>query len=268
MSETPRHVPSQEGGEIKKRELHSAHRIHDLKGDPIGEGGNSRAYEVKGHPDQILLQLVTGFFMKTPENLQRAVVTGNFVKERMAELPEDVQAARILEAFTEDGEYFELQERAAGKPLHDRDEETEEWLECLQALANAPLDQYKKMIRDLRAITDVGLEVDPSKPDNIFYDADAGFTYIDLTIPTREAVAYSPFVQLVYGYSRKAQFTEEANTAIRTITKKLREAGDAPEDLGSSFEAVQTWMEKKKGTPDEIVDPSPAIVATEEDGIW
>lgn len=266
MSENSDRVPLEYRKDTEIQAQDSMNRVERLKGDPIGEGGNSRAYSVKERPDLILLQVVTEFFERTPENLNARLAAGNAVKDRMNQLPDDVQVGRIVEAFTENGEYYELQERAAGEPLHGLNEESKEWLTRLQLLADAPLDQYKKMIQDLRAITAVGLEVDPSKPDNIFYDSKVGFTYIDLAVPTGDAVAYSPFTQLVYGYSRNATFTEEANAAIRTIIDKLREAGDTPEDLGGSFDAVQTWMKRKKGTPEEIV-ASTSTVANDDD-VW
>ncbi|PIR47601.1 hypothetical protein COV06_02875 [Candidatus Uhrbacteria bacterium CG10_big_fil_rev_8_21_14_0_10_50_16] len=267
MSETWQFIPPSEGEGAQKQGVHAVGSVEDLRGNPIGEGGNSRVFEVKGHPDQVLLRVVTGFFKKTPENLSKRVAEGNAVKQRMAALPQDVHVAKILKAFVEGTDYYELQERAVGKPLHDRNEHAEQWLERLKLLANAPLDQYERMIHDLNTLTDVGLEVDPSKPDNIFYDADAGFTYIDLQIPSRAAIAYTPFVQLVYGYSPAAQFTEEANTAIRMIEQKLREAGDNPEQSRSSFDAIQSWMEKKKGTSDEVIVPLSQPLASE-DEIW
>src|SRR3989339_419763 len=206
MPETGRgSLPSQRESDFK-RMMHSGKQIEELRGDPIGAGGSSRAFEVKGHPDQVLLHLATGFFQKTPENIKQTLEEGGEVRRRMLMLPENVQVARIIEVFVEDGEYYELQERAAGKPLHERKEKTEEWLHRLQLLAQAPLEQYQKLIEDGRAISEVGLQMDPSKPDNIFYDPEKGFTYIDLVVPTKEAKTYSPVVQLIYGYSRAASF--------------------------------------------------------------
>ena len=84
-----------------------------------------------------------------------------------------------------------IQQRAKGSELWQRQhlpsvvdrtatsEQKAYLIKRLEELASAPQSQYDKFISDLKAITDAGIKVDPKK-ENFFYDAEFGFSFIDL----------------------------------------------------------------------------------------
>jgi len=57
-------------------------------------------------------------------------------------------------------------------------------LENLSAeeLAAIPQEHYDNYIKDIREIENAGLQIDPSKASNVFYDKETGFHFIDLAV--------------------------------------------------------------------------------------
>ena len=50
----------------------------------------------------------------------------------------------------------------------------------IQTLANAPNSHYAKFVSDFKKIDESGIQIDPSKKENFFYDPEVGFSFIDL----------------------------------------------------------------------------------------
>lgn len=121
-----------------------------------------------------------------------------------------VNVARILGyAVTEFGNPYDsgvrydsgyiVQERAKGRELLDHKrvpmsydprrntpENRQYVLDYCTMLKNAPQWQFNRFMRDLKAITDKKIMVDPSKLTNFFYDENEGFSFIDLNFRTKE----------------------------------------------------------------------------------
>lgn len=92
-----------------------------------------------------------------------------------------------------------VQERAKGRELLDHKrvpmsfdprrntpENRQYVLDYCTMLKNAPQWQFNRFMRDLKAITDKKIMVDPSKLTNFFYDEHEGFSFIDLNFRTKE----------------------------------------------------------------------------------
>ena len=136
-----------------------------------------------------------------------------------------------------------IQQRAKGSELWQRrllpsvvdrtatSEQKAYLIKRLEELASAPQSQYDKFISDLKAITDAGIKVDPKK-ENFFYDAEFGFSFIDLNFfgePLFERqsrtphdnfieyalVPYNVFANRITNFTRdEAQAVWRANTTI------------------------------------------------------
>lgn len=98
-----------------------------------------------------------------------------------------------------------LQQRAKGKELYDRWEinvdinnidsitsqyyqyltKVREYLIRVKQFAATPQEHFNKFIKDYAFLIKSPLLVDPSKPTNFFYDAQVGFTFIDLNLKAK-----------------------------------------------------------------------------------
>lgn len=215
------------------------------RGPELARGGNTIAYEVVGHPDLILRQL-GGAWGGAPINLEERSNRQHRVMETLEAVPPTVQAARILRVWIEDGHIYELMDRAPGAVLHERNGNFDQWKTELQQLAAAPLEQYIKLIQDVHTLHDHHFAIDPSKPDNIFYDPEIGFTMIDLN-PESEYLG-SLEVPLIHTYflftKYRDQLDGEIKEVVETILAKLEAAGDI---IGPGTEYMKTSIHRVLG---------------------
>ena len=212
--------------DIQREILERRHNLDKYElGSLIGSGGNSHAYEIKGHPELIIITRgSTGFGSGSKDELRYV----NQLYLTHQKVPSDVHLARIVEVDMKNGLVATVMQRARGHPLHDRKSESYRmWSDRLEELANAPQSHYDRLIHDMKVLHHSGLQVDPSKPDNMFYDHNFGFTFIDLDLGNYVG---SLEVPLIYTYNLFSRFREQiskrdANNILK-IMGKLRKAGD------------------------------------------
>lgn len=204
-------------------------RIHNLDkyelGSLIGTGGNSHAYEIKGHPGLIMITKgSTGFGSGSKDELRYV----NQLYLTHQKVPSDVHIAKIVEVGMKNGLVATVLQRARGHQLHNRKSESYvEWSDRLEELANATQSHYDKLIHDIRVLHHFGLQMDPSKPDNIFYDPNFGFTFIDIDLGNYIGSLEVPLIYTYNLFSRfRKQISKRDANNILAIMEKLRKVGD------------------------------------------
>lgn len=80
---------------------------------------------------------------------------------------------RIVDVFLYEGKTYKIMERSPGKSVEKL---------SLEEIKNIPQEHYDNYVRDLKELETVGLQVDPSKASNVFYDKETWFHFIDLGI--------------------------------------------------------------------------------------
>lgn len=87
---------------------------------------------------------------------------------------QDVQSERVprvMEVFQKGDATYKVMEKASGTQLDQLSAEQ---------VADIPQEHYDQLIDDIRNLNDKGLQIDPSKTSNCFYNPDKGFIIIDL----------------------------------------------------------------------------------------
>ncbi len=218
--------------------------IQVVAGEVIGRGGNSVAFAVQDHPDLALIEhggnsgYSTGFS-------EKALAAQVGLIEKMRALPPEVNVARTLRAWGDNGKLFTLMERAKGAPVHVRNGSLEDWRGELEVLANAPVEHYRKLVEDARVLQERGFDVDPSKPDNFFYNPEEGFVFIDVGYNGVPLTVDQPLeVPIIYTSNLFNKFgnelDEQLKLQVKTILEKFEVARDKPldYDLGYIEDAV------------------------------
>ena len=139
------------------------------------QGGNKKCFLFAGYA------LLLGSFKE--EDIE-------FVKEKQKELvDEGVNVVPIVEykAISEANDLgytkgYILQRRAKGEELYGavKDITKEKYDKRMESLANESQEFYDKTVEDFIKIFDKGLQVDPSKSSNFFYEAGKKINFIDL----------------------------------------------------------------------------------------
>ena len=78
---------------------------------------------------------------------------------------------------------YEIQQRAAGSNVHETQKSLiniNSALQENQTLLGASENQLQKFIADYIKLDEIGVQIDPSKASNFLYDAEKGFSFIDL----------------------------------------------------------------------------------------
>lgn len=201
------------------------------KGEILGRGGDKVCFAVDGTNDLVLLESSFRFISS-----DQAYAEHLELMKYENRLPHDVNVARIINVEKTESCIQEVQEKAIGRKIHDRkDINIDSYRRGLEILALIPLSHYTKLVRDLRIIELYGLRIDPSKPDNIFYDKDLGFTFIDLEVANdTDKKGRSLIVPLLYTYNINTRFRDMLSKKdignIKTIIEKLKQAGDTHDD--------------------------------------
>ena len=214
-----------------------------VPGKIIGKGGNSIAREVEGHADLIVLEIGGNFGGASAEEFTKK----QQIIEKQKDIPPEVAAPRVLKVWKENGKLYQLTERAKGVPLHDRQATFETWSAELKTLAEAHPDQYRKFVEDAAKLQEAGFTIDPSKPDNFFYDEKAGFQFIDLDLaasdhPHDPVVLEVPLINTYNLFSKyRSQLDPDTRANLSRILEKMKNARGMPlnYDLSSIESAVK-----------------------------
>lgn len=215
-------------------------------GKLIGKGGNSRAYEVEGKPEEVLLIIGSqwgGKGSQSREELQQNLEGVQRKIEMFKNVPDAVQAPKILKAWIKGSNVYEIMERAKGNVVHNRHGTLEEWQKELELLANAPDEHYSKLIDDIRLLHEAGFQFDPSKPDNFHYDPQTGFHIIDLEPGKYYGSLETPLIHTYNLYTAYGdKISPEIKKLILAILEKLNRAGDVP-SIGEGVKGIKKKLE-------------------------
>lgn len=190
-------------------------------GDLIGKGGVSSCYNVKGHPDLVIVlrgrkKSSSSNYLKFANNI--------FLMHRR--VPKGVNFDRIIAIGEKRGIVAKVEKKAQGSPLHDiSNKDHLVWSNRLDELAKAKQKHYDKLIWDMKVLWQCGLMVDPSKADNIFYDKDFGFTIIDLNVGRWIGPLLVPFIWSPNLWRFKNELSKKDAKNILMINDKLQRAG-------------------------------------------
>lgn len=216
-----------------------------LKGEIIGKGGNSTAYEVTGQPDKVLLAIGNVWGGETAaDSLQKSLERVQQKIQKYATLPEHTNAPKILQAWAEQGVLSQVMERAQGQPIHARNGSFEQWQHELEVLANAPDEHYQKFLTDLKALEETGFVVDPSKPDNFYYDPATGFHFIDLELRTETTppvgTSSRMIVPFIHTYNLFTKYSDQLSPEVKHAIQKIIDT------------SIRTGIVDPNGAPDDV----------------
>lgn len=204
--------------------------IDSLKlGRLVGSGGNNDVFEIEGNSRYI----ARVFRSKWDGNLP--MITD--LKQAIDTVPTAVNVARITSVGTlGDGRVIAVMERAPGLPVHNRYARYDQWHTQIASLSLVSPQHYSKLVEDRDTLFDHGLTIDPSKPDNIFYDPNLGFTYIDLSTTAKGSEVPNwlvvPLLDTAAFYNRlRRKLTTEDLDHINKIISLLRQAGEIIDDV-------------------------------------
>jgi hypothetical protein len=79
---------------------------------------------------------------------------------------------RVHQLFKKDGATYKVMDKASGVQLDQLSEDE---------IAEIPQEHFNQLAADVRALNEKGLQMDPSKTSNFFYDSNKGFIIIDLS---------------------------------------------------------------------------------------
>ncbi|MBD3312271.1 hypothetical protein GF352_02325 [archaeon] len=208
-------------------------------GIKLNKGAGKECYKVTGCPDLVLLKS-----FKVGPNIKKQYLELVDLKKRISSLPEGVQAARILDIGIKDDCLAMIMDRAKGKPLHNRfkpvNEAREEYSQRLLDLSIAEQSLFDKLVSDNKALHEAGIQTDPSKPDNIFYQKDYGFTHIDLNTGDYFGSLAAPLIfPGLFSHLKKELTKQDVKNAL-IIISKLEAAGDQQDYLFKSNKKMLT----------------------------
>ncbi|MCB9800666.1 MAG: hypothetical protein H6773_00625 [Pseudomonadales bacterium] len=193
-------------------------------GQLIGRGGNCNVYEIKGYPD-----LVIRVFRSTWEGNMPMITE---LKLALDQVPEGVNTPKIVKVgFMPDGKAASIMERAVGQEIHNGHDNYETWSKKIKLIASVPEEHFRKLVSDIQILFNNGLSIDPSKPDNIFYDEALGFTFIDLSPKNQDEESPHSLVRCMlntaalYGRKVRGNLNNEDRKNIEAIIEKMAKVG-------------------------------------------
>lgn len=208
--------------------------------DPAGSGSNKKCYIF----DDVVL-LKGSFVNKGEEDLLR--------QQKIAMLKNaGVDVYNILDRAVIGNTRYELQERAKGEELFLtkfslNPVEEQKFLERLDDLSRKDIPFFVKFLEDWDKILQTGLDVDPSKSTNFFYDGET-IGFIDLNLANnyerrrpwmlREAGIVLSGCGLVW---RCKDVQPEAQERVKIIFQKLGQAGL---ELGENIDEFIEYVDK------------------------
>ena len=208
--------------------------------DPSGSGSNKKCYIF----DNVVL-LKGSFVNKDEEDLIR--------QQKIAMLKNNgVPVCNILDRAVVDNTRYELQERAKGEELFPTkfklsDLEEQKYLERLDDLSRKDISFYIKFLKDWDKILQSGLDVDPSKSTNFFYDGET-ICFIDLNLANNYEMR-RPWMLCEAGIVlsgcglawRCEKVGQEVQERIKIIFQRLGQAGL---ELGEDIEKYIEYEDK------------------------
>ena len=213
--------------------------IEKIKDMEPSRGSNKRCYSF----DDVVL--LTGSFVNDQKENKIKKVKLDILKQN------GVNVCRVLEYAVINNQEYELQEKAKGEELYNfrlayTPEGREKYLNTLNSLSNQDIDFFKKFLEDWHKILLTGLDVDPSKSGNFFYDGN-NICFIDLNLTNnyakRVSYMYREAAVVLRGGGLLWQAKEvynEANEYIKIIYKKL---GIAILELGNDIEEYISFLD-------------------------
>jgi len=206
--------------------------------DHCGSGSNKKCYVFD---DVVLLK---GDFVN-PEAF-------SIKKEKLDLLKNNgVNVCSILDNAIVDGVRYELQERAKGEELFNyslirSSEGHQKYLSILDSLSKQDISFFKKFLEDWYMILKMGVDVDPSKSTNFFYNNDS-ICFIDLNlidnIESRLSWLFKEAAVVLRGGGLLWQCKdvyEEANERVKIIYQKL---GCAALELGADIDDYVEFLD-------------------------
>lgn len=208
--------------------------ISDILGKEITRGGNSICYENKIDPKQIVLE-IGGVWDGQPgqESLKRMLDNLHEEIKLYDQIPENVNAPKITGARVENEKLYKFMEKVSGLPVHERNCNFDQWKKSLEKLSMVSEEHYKKLVGDTKTLSKIGLQVDPSKPDNFYYNDEIGFQLIDLNKGNFDASSslLAPIIHTYYLFTKYGdKIDQEIINYVQIIINKLVNANAAPRE--------------------------------------
>lgn len=210
-------------------------------GKLLGQGGNSHTYEIENHPEIVLQTLwsIKGLGFGKKRDIERI----KEIMEHSKKVPNGVNFSRIVQYGWKNNYAAIIMERAFGEPIYSRDYNYEQWSKRLEEISNAPQKFYNKLIKDILILHENNLAVDPSKPDNFFYNMERGFYLIDISVGKYLGSLHAPFIFTNRFWNYKEQLTKEDCTNVIQIILKLEKARDS--EYGNQKENILNSIKKR-----------------------
>jgi len=214
--------------------------LHVTLSKRIGKGANSACYTIKENNKEVVIILNNQWAKGEVNQNQLRDYKEQVVIEK--QLPSHTRLARTKKIGSikiGNKDYVGLlQEKASGKEIHQQKEDYTTWKENITILVQAPQKHYNKLIETQIELNKVGLNIDPSKPTNFFYDSEEGFTIIDIGASLGERQSFKvPFIHttLLNYFAEKIKQDDQTRQKINTVLEKLNKAGDKGKNPLTTF---------------------------------
>jgi hypothetical protein len=204
------------------------------RGRQITSSAATKEFEVPGQPH--LLMKVTRV---PPGEIESYVARLKELKTKERSLSPGGGYVKLIDVRPLKEEVEEVYERAPGEQLYqmagnepwDTTVDRHYWESRIQQLADAPQEQFDRLVARVKEMEGLGIHVDTNKPDNFFYDSELGFTLIDVGDPRRgrtsDAVPELPTVLIAPHYVRhdSKRFPPAVRNNVQVVLDKLAKAG-------------------------------------------
>lgn len=245
--------------------LQSSFEGYPLQGTLLGNGKDATAYECGTD----LVYRVTAPYPANDPRFE-PVLTDRTRREVAAynDLPEDVQAARVIMGWLSDRRVHKIIERAEGNPLFPLIEGNSielsllrsEWEKSVAFVAEIPDAHYERLVKDEAELRKRNILMDYLAPKNLFYSSDKGFTIIDAEFEAQFPAKGKGLYRALIGEFYLNVFmegtnvwhdsiSEESRDSVIKIIGKLQVAGHTPNPRYSLlFDMICRWLEYETKT--------------------
>jgi hypothetical protein len=200
-------------------------------GTVIGQGGNARVYTIAHYPD-LVLRVAHSIGVDNPDvceptPIQDTCFKGRNFGQAVAECGPGVTLLHFQKGV------------AVGVPSYlrtnDRQAENDSMYENSTALAaSMPQEAYEALLQDMLFVTSIGMQIDPSKSNNMLIDADCKrFKLVDLNVsaPTSPYKNYPAelvcmLIDNSYGWQYKGVHIDRLQEKRKEILEKIISAAE------------------------------------------
>lgn len=154
------HTANLDGKRAHVLDLHIPEKIDELQGKNIQSGG-SNAQGVFEIPGENLV------IIKKSKNTFQYEGALPFVMQEI----QSARIPRVMEVFQTENATYKIMEKASGTQLDHLP---------IELIADIPQEHFNQFVKDIQTLNDAGLNIDPSKTSNCFYNPELGFVIIDL----------------------------------------------------------------------------------------